>query len=656
MQFMGRSLDWPRVFGRKCGFSVFKDNTEGYNYYAELEAQFGLEAVSACAGLLSFHSFYGLRCRRFDWRVLPELEVVVKEEEFDEAFETFDGCVVGEVMRAFLAGRVGESNSVPLRRSFIPGVESLPHGRILELLGASEEEIQRLMPKRALGTVCNGREAVPGRGVCRPGRRQSGGSRCGVGPRPPRRRHSGSSGRSSHDHRTGSRRRASRHSAFGVGRLIRPLSSINREPQNRPLELYYQPRPLRIIYPIVESLVALCTSCGHVPQIPKSFHSRKYDKSTDNWLGRYHPKDARLIDLLPGVGPISLAPYRMSPPELAELKKHIEDLSAKDFIRPSDVPKTAFRSRYGHFEYLVIPFGLTNAPAVFMDYMNRIFQPYLDQFVIVFIDDILIYSKTEEEHVGHLRTVLQVLKEKKLYAKPSKCEFWLKSVKFLGHVISAEGVAVDPNKIEAVLDWERPKTVTEVRSFLGLAGYYRRFIKGFSTMVLPLTRLTRKETPFVWTHECEVCFQELKERLTTAPVLVLPDPALEIELYTDASGKGLGCVLMQLGKVIAYASRQLKPHEENYPTHDLELAAIVFAFKIWRHYLFGLRFVVFSDHKSLKYLFDQKELNMRQRRWMEFIKDYDFELRYHPGKANAIGTQLRLSTTYHPQTDGQTER
>ncbi|XP_061337123.1 uncharacterized mitochondrial protein AtMg00860-like [Gastrolobium bilobum] len=159
-----------------------------------------------------------------------------------------------------------------------------------------------------------------------------------------------------------------------------------------------------------------------------------------------------------------------------------------------------------------------------MGYMNQIFQPYLDRFVVVFIDDILIYSKSKEEHEEHLRTVLHILRKKQLYAKPSKCEFWLPQIQFLGHVISDEGVAVDPSNIEAIVNWERPKTVTEIRSFLGLAGYYRRFIEGFSKRVLPLTRLTRKEVPFVWTQECETYFQELKRMLTTAPVLTLPDP------------------------------------------------------------------------------------------------------------------------------------
>ena len=249
-------------------------------------------------------------------------------------------------------------------------------------------------------------------------------------------------------------------------------------------------------------------------------------------------------------------------------------------VRDQDIPKTAFRTRYGHFEFAVMSFGLTNAPAVFMDYMNRIFRPYLDKFVVVFIDDILIYSKTHEEHEQHLRLVLEVLKEKKLYAKLSKCEFWLEEVKFLGHVVSKGGIAVDPSKIEAVMNWDRPTTVTEIRSFLGLAGYYRRFIKGFSQIALPLTKLTRKNTQFLWNPDCEKSFQDLKGRLTSTPVLILPDPNVPYEVYCDASGKGLGCVLMQNRQVVAYASRQLKPHEVNYPTHDLELAAIVFALKI----------------------------------------------------------------------------
>ncbi|KAA0047130.1 reverse transcriptase [Cucumis melo var. makuwa] len=309
-------------------------------------------------------------------------------------------------------------------------------------------------------------------------------------------------------------------------------------------------------------------------------------------------------------------------------------------IKDGDVPKTTFRSRYGHYEFIVMSFGLTNAPTMFMDLMNRVFREFLDTFVIVFIDDILIYSKMEAEHEEHLRIVLQTLRDNKLYAKFSKCEFWLKQVSFLGHVVSKAGVSVDPAKIEAVTGWTQPSTVSEVRSFLGLAGYYRRFVENFSRIATPLTQLTRKGAPFVWSKACEGSFQNLKQKLVTAPVLTVPDGSGSFVIYSDAFKKGLGCVLMQQGKVVAYASRQLKSHEQNYPTHDLELAAVVFALKIWRHYLYGEKIQIFTDHKSLKYFFTQKELNMRQRRWLELVKDYDCEILYHPGKANVVADAL----------------
>jgi len=309
-------------------------------------------------------------------------------------------------------------------------------------------------------------------------------------------------------------------------------------------------------------------------------------------------------------------------------------------IKEADVAKTAFRTRYGHYEFLVLPFGLTNAPTLFMDLMNRVFQPYLDKFVVVFIDDILVYSNSFEEHEEHLRQTLQTLRDHQLYAKLSKCEIWLKRVTFLGHVISTEGVFVDPQKVEAVLKWERPTLITEIRSFLGLAGYYRIFIEGFSLIATPLTQLTRKNKKWVWSEECEKSFQELKRRLTTAPMLTLPSGTEGFVVYSDASGKGLGCVLKQHGKVIAYASRQLKTHEVNYLVHDLELAAVVFALRIWRHYLYGSQTQIFTDHKSLKYLMSQKELNMQQKRWIELIKDYDCTIKYHPGKANVVADAL----------------
>ncbi|WVZ97472.1 hypothetical protein U9M48_043006, partial [Paspalum notatum var. saurae] len=302
---------------------------------------------------------------------------------------------------------------------------------------------------------------------------------------------------------------------------------------------------------------------------------------------------------------------RMAPDELKELKIQLQEQLDKGFIRPSsspwgcpalfvekkdrgvrgscglqplkcdhhrgiidknreeDIPKTAFSTRYGLYEYLVMSFGLTNAPAFFMYMMNSVFMNELDKFVVVFIDDILIYSKNEKEHEEHLRVVLTRLREHKLYAKFSKCAF------------------VDPSKVKDVLNWKQPETVTEIRSFLGLAGYYRRFIKDFSKIAKPMTSLTKKNAKFVWGPKCEEGFQELKKLLTTAPVLAQPDVTKPFDVYCDASGQGLGCVLMQEGRVIAYASRQLRKHETNYPTHDLELAAVVHALKIWRHYLAG---------------------------------------------------------------------
>ncbi|KAK1668747.1 hypothetical protein QYE76_056906, partial [Lolium multiflorum] len=252
-------------------------------------------------------------------------------------------------------------------------------------------------------------------------------------------------------------------------------------------------------------------------------------------------------------------------------------------IRATDIPKTAFTTRYGLYEYNVMSFGLTNAPAYFMNLMNKVFMNFLDKFVVVFIDDILIYSKTEEEHEQHLEIILETLRQHKLYAKFSKCEFWLKEVGFLGHILSAGGIAVDPAKIKTVTEWKAPTTQTEVRAFLGLAGFTAD--EGFSSIARPMTQLLKKDKKFEWTAKCEESFQQLKNRLTTAPILIMPDITKPFDVYCDASKIGLGCVLMQGGKVISYLSRQLKQHEQNYPTHDLELAAVVLALKVWRHYL-----------------------------------------------------------------------
>ncbi|GJV34062.1 reverse transcriptase domain-containing protein [Tanacetum coccineum] len=257
-------------------------------------------------------------------------------------------------------------------------------------------------------------------------------------------------------------------------------------------------------------------------------------------------------------------------------------------VHEDDIPKTAFRTCYGHFEFTVMPFGLTNAPAIFMDLMNRVCRPYLDKFVIVFIDDILIYSKTQEEHVEHLRLILELLKKEKI-------------------------------KMEAVKNWKAPRTPTE------------------------------KSKTFDWGEEQELEFQKLKDKLYNAPVLALPDGPEDFVVYCDAPGIGLGCVLIQRGKVIAYASRQLKIHEKNYTTHDLELGAVVFALKIWRNYMYETKSVIYTDHKSLQHIFSQKELNMRQRCWIELFSDYDCEIRYHPGKANVVVDALSRKERVKPK-------
>jgi hypothetical protein len=235
----------------------------------------------------------------------------------------------------------------------------------------------------------------------------------------------------------------------------------------------------------------------------------------------------------------------------------------------------------------------------FMYLMNNVFMEYLDKFVVVFIDDILVYSRSEEEHEEHIRLALQRLREHRLYAKLNKCEFWMKQVVFLGHVITKGGISVDPSKVQDVLSWYAPTSVGDIQSFLGLAD----IIEGFSKISKLMTELLEKDKKFKWTSACKASFQELKKRLTTALILVMPDMEKSFSIYYDVSGQRLGCVLMQDGHVVAYASRQLRKHEAHYPTHDLELAAVVHALKIWRHYLMGKRCELYTDHKSLKYIF-----------------------------------------------------
>ncbi|GJY25200.1 putative reverse transcriptase domain-containing protein [Tanacetum coccineum] len=410
------------------------------------------------------------------------------------------------------------------------------------------------------------------------------------------------------------------------------------------------------------------------------------------------------IDLIPGAAPVARAPYRLAPSEMKELSEQLKELSNKGFIRPSsspwgapvlfvkkkdgsfqmcidyrelnkltvknryplpriddlfdqlqgssvylkidlrsgyhqlrvreeDIPKIAFRTRYGHYEFQVMPFGLTNATAVFMDLIN--------------------WNKQNPKHEEHLKLILELLKKEELYAKFSKCEFWIPKVQFLGHVIDSQGIHVDPAKIESIKDWASPKSPTEIRQFLGLAGYYRRFIEGFSKIAKPMTKLTQKKVKFEWGDKQETAFQLLKQKLCSAPILALPEGSEDFIVYCDASIKGLGVVLMQREKVIAYASRQLKIHEKNYTTHDLELGAVVFSLKLWRHYLYRTKCTVFTDHKSLQHILNQKEVNMRQLCWLKLLSDYDCEIRYHLGKANVVANALSGKQILDAQTEAR---
>jgi hypothetical protein len=272
---------------------------------------------------------------------------------------------------------------------------------------------------------------------------------------------------------------------------------------------------------------------------------------------------------------------------------------------------------------------------------------------VVFIDDIFIYSKSDSDHEEHLRWVLQKLRDNQLYAKYSKCEFWIDEVPFLGHILSNGGISVDPAKVKEIVVWSITNTVTETRSLLGLVGYYWRFIEGVSKIAKPMTSLLEKGREFKWDEKCQDSFDQLKKRLMSPPVLVMLVLKEGFDIYCDACGQVLGCVLMQEGHVIAYASRQLRKHELNYPTHDLELAAVVHTLKIWRHYIMWTKCQVYTYHKSLKYIFTQKDLNFRQRRWLELIKDYGLEIHYQPGKANLVADALSWKEHVHSAVDAQ---
>lgn len=323
-------------------------------------------------------------------------------------------------------------------------------------------------------------------------------------------------------------------------------------------------------------------------------------------------------------------------------------------IASEDVSKTAFRTRYGHFEFLVLPFGLTNAPATFMHLMHQTFRAHLDDFVIVFLDDILIYSKSLHEHERHVSKVLEILRREKLYAKESKCELFKKEVEFLGHYVSDVGVRMMESKVKAVQEWPTPTKALHVRSFLGTAGYYRKFIRDFSKVAAPLTDLTKDGIKFVWSHPQEEAFRRLKSLMADAPILILPDPNLPYVINTDASGFAVGAVLQQdQGKglqPIAFLSKKMKDAETRYPVHEQELLAIIHSLSTWRHYLHGAKFkiIVKTDHKSLQYFKTQPMLSGRQARWLSVIADYDFMIEYIDGKTNVVADGLSRRHDHQP--------
>jgi hypothetical protein len=308
-------------------------------------------------------------------------------------------------------------------------------------------------------------------------------------------------------------------------------------------------------------------------------------------------------------------------------------------MNEADIHKTAFRTYFGHFEYLVMPFGLSNAPGTFQALMNMIFEPYLRQFILVFFDDILIYSSDIATHLQHLHTVLSLLRQHQLSAKLSKCVFGVLQVEYLGHIITGEGVSTDPNKIKAIADWQTPQTVTQLRSFLGLSGYYRRFIKHYGLICRPLHDLLKKGK-FHWTSVHDKAFHLLQQALTSAPVLALLNFQEPFVLETDASGIGIGAVIMQQGKAIAYYSSALCPRNAAMSVYEKEVLAIIEALKRWRHYFLGSKLIIKTDHQSLKFLTDQRLTEGVQHKLMRKLLEFDYTIQYKKGKENLVADAL----------------
>jgi hypothetical protein len=308
-------------------------------------------------------------------------------------------------------------------------------------------------------------------------------------------------------------------------------------------------------------------------------------------------------------------------------------------VRLEDVEKTAFQAHEGHYEFKVMPFGLTNAPTTFQATMNQLFRPYLRKLVLVFFDDILIYSKTWKEHLKHLEQVLSLLEKNQFYAKLSKCSFGKEEVEYLGHVISQDGVKVDPEKIKAITEWPKPKNISKLRGFLGLTGYYQRFIKDYAHLTTPLSNFLKKNS-FKWDNCAQECFETLKRVMSSTLVLATPNFAKPSIAECDASRIGIGAILMQDGHPIAFESQKLNKEEELKSTYNKEILAIIHALAKWRQYLLGSKFSIRSDHNSLQYLLRQKTLSTEQQKWMEKLSTFDMEIIHKKGKDNVAADAL----------------
>jgi hypothetical protein len=308
-------------------------------------------------------------------------------------------------------------------------------------------------------------------------------------------------------------------------------------------------------------------------------------------------------------------------------------------MKEEDIPKTTFQTHEGHYEFLVMTFGLTNAPFTFQGLMNFLFKPFLQKIVLVFFDDILIYSKYWEDHVRHVEKVLQLLKEKQIYAKPSKCFFGVKEVEYLGHIVSHEGVKVDPNKIKAMMDWPIPKTLKNLTGFLGLTGYYRKFFQHYGRIEAPLMTLTKKDD-FSWTPEATKTFEQLKDVMCKAPILTTPEFTKTFIVECDTSGNGIGVVLMQEGRPLDFESQPLKGKDLHKPIYEKEMMEILHELKKWHPYLIGRNFKVKTDHDSIKYFLEQRLSSKEQQKWVTKILGYDFEIIYKKGKQNVVADAL----------------